>query len=230
MKRISGLAILLILSFQAFTQDSDRPKQPDIPGDLLVDFGVNFWTERPDILPRNILGSNSFGLYYNQRIRFNDYFSFYPGLGFTFDKFAFDGNHTWLRDADGTISLDTLNGVNLSKNKISTTYVEIPVEFRIHPFETVNGEGFFIGLGAVGGFRLGSHTKIKYDLDEETYKEKLYSSFGMNSFRYGVQARLGFKTFHFFGKLYLNDLFEITPVEEGANPKVFTLGINFSGF
>lgn len=230
MKRISGIAILFILSVQLFAQSPDRPKQPDFPGDLLLDFGFNFWTEQPDNLPTHMWGSNSFGIYYNHRMRISDYLSFYPAAGFTFDKFAFKDDFTWLRAADGTISLDTLTGVSLTKNKISSTYFEIPLELRIHPFETVKGEGFFIGLGAVGGFRIGTHTKIKYDLDDETYKEKLYDSFGINRFRYGVQARLGFKAFHFFGKMYLNDLFESAPGDGAANPRVFTVGASFSGF
>lgn len=231
MKRLSAIAILFLVSFQLWAQTANRPQQPDFPGDLLVDFGFNFWTDQPENLSTRMWGSNSIGVYYNQRVRFNDYISFYPGAGFTFDKYAFKENFTWLRDDDGSVSLDTLTGgVMLTKNKISTAYLEIPVEFRIHPFKTVNGEGFFIGLGAMGGMRIGSHTKIKYDLNEETLKEKLYDSFGIERFRYGVQARLGFKSFHLFGKMYLNDLFEQAPSADGVSPRVFSLGVNFSGF
>lgn len=230
MKCNTVIAILCLFSLTAFAQNDERPTQPDYPGDLMIDYGFNFWTETPDNLPTRMWGSNSVGIYYAQRIAINNYLSFYPGVGFTFDKYAFESNYTWLQADDGTISLDSLNGILLTKNKISTSYFEIPLELRIHPFETVGGEGFFIGLGAVGGVRFGAHTKIKYNLEEDTYKEKLYGSFGINQFRYGVQARLGFKTFHLFGKLYLNEVFEEVPVAESPNPKAFTIGVTFSGF
>ena len=230
MKRLGGITLLLILSIQSYAQEGRRMKQPDLPGDLLIDFGFNLWSEEPDLLPTRLWGSNSVGLYYNRRIRFNDHFSFYPAAGFSFEKFAFDSDYTWLRDADGTYSLDTMTGISLDKNKLTATYFEIPLEIRIHPLGTVNGEGWFIGLGVVGGARIASHTKIRYDVGEDTRKEKLYDQFDIEPFRYGVQARFGFKVIHVYYKMYLNDLFKSAPDASGRIPQVSTLGINFSGF
>lgn len=230
MKRSIGVTILFLIALQSFAQNTDRPTQPNYPGDLMVDFGFNFWTEEVEDLPTKWWGSNSFGLYYTQRIRISDYLSFYPGAGVTWEKYAFETSNTWLQNADGTIGLDTLSGVGLTKNKLTATYFDVPLEIRIHPLRTVSGEGFFIGLAAIGGVRIGSHTKTKYELNDETYKEKLYADFGLNRFRYGVQARFGFKSFHLFGKLYLNDLFDEKPVADQPNPGAFTVGATFSGF
>lgn len=231
MKRLFGIAILLSLSLNTLAQDSDRPKQPDLPGDLLLDFGFNVWSETPDLFPTKFMGSNSFGIYYNKRFRFSDYISFHPAAGFTVDKIAFEGTATWSRQDDGTVAIDSLVGVGIRKNKLVTNYFEIPVEFRIHPLGTVNGEGWFIGLGAVGGVRIGSNTKIKYDVsDDATIKEKLFDGFDQARFRYGVQARFGFKTVHLFYKMYFSDQFNNEPSPGAGNPRVMTFGINFSGF
>lgn len=231
MKRTVGIAILLCLNLQVFSQDHDRPKQPDLPGDLLLDFGFNRWSEQPDLFPSKIIGSNSIGIYYNNRFRFNDHISFYPAVGFTFEKFAFDDEFTWLQDADGTVTVDSLSGIiGVRKNKLVANYFEVPVEFRIHPLGTVNGEGWFIGLGAVGGVRFGAHTKFKYDLGDDTFKEKLYSDFNLSRFRYGMQARFGFKTFHIFYKMYFSNVFDSDPYTNSGNPRLSTFGINFSGF
>ena len=230
MKRICGVAFLLTLTFTAFSQDNSRPKQPDLPGDLMLDFGFNFWTQKPDALPTRMWSSNSFGIYYNSRVRFNDYISFYPSVGFTFEKYGFDDNQTWLRDSNGDISLDSIGGVTLTKNKLVANYFEVPVEFRIHPLGTVGGEGWFIGLGAIGGIRVGSpHTKIKYNEGDNSIKEKLYDDFNVNRFRYGLQARFGFKTFHVYYKTYLNNVFTSSP-DGTKNPQTYTLGVTFSGF
>ncbi len=198
----------------------------------MIDFGFNFMTEQPDLLPNRTWGSNSFGIYYNHRARINDYISFHPSIGFTFEKYAFDDNYTWVNDINGVPTLDSLSGgIVLSKNKLVVNYLEIPLEFRIHPFSTVKGEGFFIGLGGVAGMRMGAaHTKRKYFLGENSIKEKLYDDFNIASFRYGLQARFGFKTCHLFYKMYMNDMFTTSPDASGNNPRTFTIGINFSGF
>lgn len=234
MKRLFGISLLLLFTISAvYAQLGDpreRPKQPDLKGDLLLDFGFTLMSDQPDELPSHFWGSNSVGIYYIQRFRISDHFSFYPGVGFTFDKYSFSKNNTWLRSSDGTISLDSLDGINLTKNKLVVNYLEIPLEFRIHPLGTVNGEGWFIGLGAVGGLRMGAHTKTKYILDDETHKEKLYNDFGLSQFRYGFQARFGFKTFHLFYKYYMSDLFSDRGEFEDYNPGASTIGITFSGF
>ena len=231
MHRIAIITLIGLFSFSGLAQDKNKPKQPDLPGDLMVDFGFNMWTEDPDNLPTRFWGSNSVGLYYNKYMRISDRISFNPGFGFTFEKYAFEGQHSWFRQDDGTVELDTIaNPILFSKNKLVSSYVEIPLELRIYPLKTVGGEGLFIGLGAVAGMRIGAHTKVKYDLVDDTIKEKLYDDFDINQFRYGYQVRFGFKTIHFFYKSYLNDVFGSSPDSSGKNPRAFTIGINFSGF
>lgn len=230
MRRIFGIVLLLFIITPAIAQEN-KPKQPDLPGELMIDYGFNFWTEEPDRLPSHFWGSNSVGLYYNLRVRFNDYISFHPGWGFTFEKYSFDDVHTWQKDANGVVFLDSLNGVDVTKNKLVTNYMEIPVEFRIHPLGTVAGEGWFIGLGAIAGIRMGApHTKVKYNVGDNSVKQKVYDDFNVNRFRYGVQARFGFKTFHLYYKTYLNNLFTSAPDASGVNPQTFTIGATFSGF
>lgn len=235
MKRFLGISLLVFLTISAaYAQLGDprsKPKQPDLKGDLLLDFGFTLMSDQPDNLPSHFWGSNSVGVYYIQRFRISDHFSFYPGAGFTFDKYSFKQNSNWLRADDGSISLDSLSGIDLTKNKLVVGYFEIPLELRIHPMGTVNGEGMFIGLGVVGGLRIGAHTKMKYILDNESHKEKLYGNFGLSRVRYGLQARVGFKTVHLFYKYYLSDMFsDNSDFDDDNNPGASTIGISFSGF
>ena len=230
MKRISAVVLLLLASVQPFSQDSQRPSQPDLPGDLMIDFGLNMWSEDTEKLRLDLWRSHSLGIYYNKRFRLTDKFSFYTGLGFGIDKYAFNDNFTWLSDSQGKISLDTLTGVNLTKNKLVTTYFDIPIEFRFFPTGTVHGEGLFVGVGAIGGMRVDTNTKIKYLLGESDVKEKLDHRLGVSDLRYGVQARLGFRSFHIYYKYYFNSVFDGSPDESGRSPSSSTIGINFSGF
>lgn len=229
MKLLGGVVVLLFAINLTYAQDNNRPSQPDLPGDLMIDYGFNLWSPKVADLPLRTWGSNSLGIYYNKRFEISNRVSFYGAGGFTFDKVAFDNDLTWLRNDNGVISMDTLGGVSLKKNKLISTYFEIPVEFRIHPLKTVSGEGWFIGVGAVAGLRIGNHTKIKYDIDDDTQKEELHGDFGVENFRYGLQFRFGFRSIHLFYKTYLNDVFSSAPTG-GNNPRMSTIGINFSGF
>ena len=229
MKRIVGIFLLSIVSSFVIAQEKSRPVQPDFPGDIMVDYGFNFWNNEPDNFPATFWGSNSIGVYYNHRWEISSHISFHSSLGVTIDKYASDDRYTWLRDSDGTVSFDTLTGVGFAKNKLVSTYAELPVEFRIHPLGTKNGEGWFIGLGGFLGRRLGAHTKIKFQSVDGEFKEKLYSDFDLVDFRYGLQGRFGFRTFHVFYKHYLNKTFNNAP-DGTNNPQTWTIGINFSGF
>ena len=175
-------------------------------------------------------GSNAYSIYYTQYFGLFNRVGVNTGLGFTFDKYAFDSDWSWHSDANGSVSLDTLAGITLTKNKLVMNYLEVPVELRIHPLGTVKGEGWFIGLGVVGGYRFGAHTKIKYSTIENDYKEKVYGSFDTNKFRYGFQARFGFKTIHLFYKMYPTDIFKKSPDGSGNIPTPSTFGISLSGF
>ncbi len=228
MRHVIGLIILLI-TFTAVAQENEKPTQPDLPGELLLDFGLNVLSENPANLPAHVIGSNSFGIYYNHRIRFNDHISFHLSPGFTFDKYSFNSSYTWYDSAAAGIDLHEFKSF-LEKNKLVTNYIELPVELRFHPLGTVNGEGWFIGLGAVAGWRFNTHTKIKYVENERNIKDKLFDDFDLEQFRYGYQIRFGFKTFHLFYKSYLNNMFKSAPDASGVNPSAFTVGMSFSGF
>ncbi|MFY0601183.1 MAG: outer membrane beta-barrel protein [Cyclobacteriaceae bacterium] len=231
MKRLCGIALLFFVAFQSLAQDDSRPKQPDLPGDLMIDYGFSYWSKKLDHLPVKVIGSNSVSIFYNRRFEINEKFSFHPGGGFSFEKYAFSGDNTWRFDnTTNKVGLDTLGGSGLTKNKLTTTYFEIPFELRYHPLGTVNGEGWFIGLGGIAGLRLASHTKVKYDEATGSIKEKVYDDFGLKAYRYGVQLRFGFRSIHFFYKVYLSDLFDSAPDLSGRMPRTSTIGINISGF
>jgi len=230
MIRSSVVVLLIFLSFSSFAQQSDRPSQPDLKGDIMLDFGISMWSEDTDKLRLDMWKSNSFSIYYNRMFKLNNKFTFHPAVGFGFEKYAFNDDYTWLSDDQGDISLDTLNGVNLAKNKLQVTYLEIPLELRFYPWSTNTGEGVFVGAGVIGGVRINTVSKIKYPVGSGLAKEKLNHRLGVSDYRYGVQARIGWRTFHVYYKYYLSNVFSSSPDGSDLNPTTSTFGINFSGF
>jgi hypothetical protein len=77
-------------------------------------------------------------------------------------------------------------------------------------------------VGVYGGYRLGSHSKIKFRQNDETDKDKEHSSFYLNNWRYGLRMRMGIKSLDLFFNYDLNELFS-----EGRGPELnaFSFGI-----
>lgn len=82
--------------------------------------------------------------------------------------------------------------------------------------------GFRIGAGGYVGYRLGSHTKIKYeDESGDTEKAKDHDNFYLENLRYGVRLQLGYRGTDLFVNYDLNNLFsenrgpELSPVSFG---------------
>ena len=240
MKYLVG-ALLAFIIVHASAQEGGF-KRPDIPGELMVDVGFNVWSSMPGALERRTWSSKSIGLYYTKRKAFNSKLSFNYGIGLGLEKMSLGDSSTLAssvyedNDTPNNADDDFVRGVqivpnphNFSKNKLATTYLDIPVEFRFHPFGTEDGEGLFIGLGGVAGLRLKSQTKWKYENNGETTREKNTGKFNLNSFRYGYQVRAGFRGVHVFYKRYVSSVFN-GPFPTGENPVMTTIGINITGF
>lgn len=237
MRYVYGV-LLTLLVMTASAQDGSF-KRPDIPGELMVDVGFNVWSSMPGALERKTWASKSIALYYTKRKPLSGKLSFNYGVGLGLEKMSLGDSSTLISNRlVGSGANQTLEPVLISplsdtlafsKNKLATTYLDIPVEFRFHPMGTEEGEGLFIGVGGIVGLRLNSHTKQKYDYQGETVRDKVSGKYNLNSFRYGYQVRLGFRGVHFFYKRFVSDVFKDS-FEDGTRPVMTTVGINVTGF
>lgn len=225
--------------------------RPDIPGELMVDIGLNYWDVNPitalndsvnlEIDPQG-WRSKSLGIYYTKRFPISNKFSMYYGLGLGFEKISLGNNATFesgvlFNGDDNNVENDSLaalaitnlpGNISYDKNKLGITYLDIPLDFRFHPLGTEDGEGLFIGVGGVVGLRMNSKVKLKYEEGDETVIQKVKGKYNLSGLRYGVQARFGFRGVHLFYKQYFSDVFK----DEigGAQPRMKTIGINITGF
>ncbi|MEO9871939.1 outer membrane beta-barrel protein [Ekhidna sp.] len=225
-------AFCVIYSTIANSQESTL-NRPDIPGELMIDIGLNYWNETPEDLNQRGWPSKSVGLYYSKRKIFGSKLSFNYGLGLGLEKIDLGENNTLFSQNDD-VSIDDfpfdISESPISKNRLAITYIDIPIDFRFHPKGTEDGEGLFIGVGAIVGLRLSSHMKWKYPEDGEDVVLKTRGAYDLNPFRYGFQIRAGFKGTHFFFKQYLSEMFNSGIDDTNVNPQMTTIGINFTGF
>jgi hypothetical protein len=110
----------------------------------------------------------------------------------------------------------------LKKSKLTASSINLPVVLELN-FRDRNGkESFKIGGGGFIGYRLGSHTKIKYQNEGNTYKDKERGNYNLEDMQYGVNFVIGYKWINLFAKYNMNDLFK-----ENRGPKMNVVSFGF---
>ncbi|MFA0960450.1 porin family protein [Roseivirga sp. BDSF3-8] len=226
---------------------NETKARPNLPGDLIIEFGFNFIDEEFQYIPdpstdstvsvgTGFWGSKVVNMYYSHTVFLggeNSGLTFNPGLGLALEKFAFEDDFTLtVNEFDNNTELMPIGGLGeIKKTKLALTYLDIPLEIRYHFNKSDYSRGIRLAAGVKGGLLLASHTKVKFENDEETVKTKDKREFNLNAVRYGVFGRLGIGGFNVYYYHGLNDIFKDgeTP---GAGPAVspFQVGISLVGF
>jgi len=140
------------------------------------------------------------------------------GLEFAFNNYMFDKNYV-IRDTENDVTeFIKVADISYEKSKLATSSVNVPIMPMLQ-FKRANGkEGFHIGAGGFAGYRLGSHSKLKYEQDGNTTKDKDRGGFNLSDFQYGATGVIGFGDLSLFVKYNMNDLFK-----ENRGPQVNTI-------
>ncbi len=164
-------------------------------------------------------------------------FSLAGGLGFNSHNIHSEGFPVVYNTIDGDTytKLDTsfFRGQDISVNKISTNFIDIPLEVRFRSKAHKNGKRIAAAIGFKLGFLVQSHTKTETETEYSINgvdigtKFKTYDIENLTFFRYGLTARVGYANF------YLNFFYSFTPLFEdgrGTEATPISIGIGVSPF
>jgi len=154
--------------------------------------------------------------------RFNSNFKIYVAGGFDWTLIRLRDNIT-IQKNQPTLTYINEN-VAFSKNRFSSSYVHIPLNFEFRTKEVKKGNRFYFILGPEVSFLINGKVK---QISEERGKEKQYDSYHFQSVRYGGTLRFGYGGLGLFTKYYFNDMFT-TPAQAGLKNMSFgvTFGLN----
>jgi hypothetical protein len=139
------------------------------------------------------------------------------GLELNLNDYRFSKPYTIVNEG-GHTDPAPLDENGLSKTKLTTTFLTVPVLLELQ-FPAKSSESrFFISGGIMGGLKIGSHTKVIQFGD----KKKSHDDFNINPFRYGASFRIGYKDLNIFVTYYKTPFFK-----QGRGPEMFpfTVGI-----
>lgn len=246
MKKIYTFLIAFALIHSTFAQETIKlPKtpiggRPNIPSDLVFEFGFNQLNNRPEALGINFFGSRTFNVYYQHPIAIGGKTSgitINPGFGIGTDKLAFENDENLFNNPllgpESSILREVADvygdDIVLYTNVVATNYVEIPLDLTYHLNKTNYSKGFRVSVGGKVGYLYNAHTKNKFE-DSDGLRRKIKDSqdFGFEEIRYGVSLKAGSPGFYVWGYFGLNDLFKpgLGPFATQTNQINFGIAVN----
>ncbi|MGV3762307.1 outer membrane beta-barrel protein [Parapedobacter sp.] len=157
--------------------------------------------------------------------RFNDNFRLFLSAGFDWTYIRLRENIDF---KENTTPLDwdyiDRNEINYSKNKLTATYLRLPLTFELRSRHYSGLGRLRFAFGPEGGFLLKGTQRFKSD---ELGKQKFKDDYNFTQFRYGAFARFGVGSFGIYAKYYFNDLFENSPNQDGLQTMAFGLMLGF---
>lgn len=176
-------------------------------------------------------GSWFVGINSNFRTHVAGPLAFQWGGGISWYNFKFEDDRTRLEKTPEELLFvnESRMDINPDKAKLTASYLNLNLvpmldfRYKTRTITTEDGKrkrvkhyedgAFRIGLGGYAGYRIGSHTKYKYN-DGNTQREKERDNFYLNNFRYGARLQLGFKGVDLFANYDMNDLFSVRKAPE----------------
>jgi hypothetical protein len=213
------IIFLSVLMLQSFAQDSGKRGISQFTVGL--DVFTDIWQDTPESVKPKTLnpGVNIFGAY-NFMLGNSD-FSFSPGLGLGVHNLFSD---SWLQATHDSIFFVQIDdSVDFRKSKLSTTYLDIPLEFRFK-----SKSEFRVAIGFKYGFLMKAQTKFKGDGEVfNTSGSKVIIKQGrfdhVEKARYGFTGRIGYKWLNLWGYYQLSSLFT-----EGRGENMFPVSVGIT--
>ncbi|WP_374950004.1 outer membrane beta-barrel protein [Mucilaginibacter sp.] len=154
--------------------------------------------------------------------RFSSSFRIYAAGGFDWTNIRLRKSGTFLRDAP--VLTFVPDNVNYDVNRLSATYIRVPLSFDFRTHDDADGRRFHIVVGPELGVLIGSRIKQKSGQNGDL---KLGGDYHFTKFRYGAVARVGYGAIGLFAKYYANNMFDNSPAQDGLRQFAFGLSVGW---
>jgi len=225
------VAIIVFLCISTFAQVQELRQYKSIPEEQIVfNINLNRWSKYPDnmkIEPQS-MGIDVYYMY--PVVGKNKIFSIAAGAGFSVQNIK--SNINVLDSMGMSVFTSIPDTIKYSKNKFSTVYFDIPIEFKLRSRPIVKKRNVKFIIGAKLGVLIQSYQKYEGDNiyhigTNNKIKYKTYHIKNLLPYHYGVYLRMGYGKFSVTSYMSLSYLFEknkamqITPYSIGLAITVF---------
>jgi hypothetical protein len=239
MRKILVLALAFFATLPAFSQEPATKKKlelPNGPGDhFMVQLAYNNWQGAPDSISSHISGfQRSANVYVmlNKPFKSSPKLSLGIGLGIGTSNIYFKKMNVEIGASTPKLPFIATDSTdNYKKYKLTTAYLEIPLELRFTDKPETPNKSLKGAIGIKVGTLVNAHTKAKVlrneagnTLNSSAVKTNNKSYF--NTTRLAATGRIGYGAFSLFGAYSLTGIFKDGVAED---IKLLQVGITISG-
>jgi hypothetical protein len=164
-----------------------------------------------------------------EKIRlYKDYIGLIVGAGLTYNSYGLKNNvDVSTRDSSATFAFAIEDSIrDYSKNKFRASYIHVPLMLEFNTSQD-NDRSFHVAAGVIGGWKMGSIVKQKWEDQNDKHQARRKSDFNLSPFTLDATARVGYKNFTVFATYGLTSLFE-----KNKGPEVYpvTVGLQIVPF
>ena len=237
MKKILFFVFALVTVYTASAQEKKKLGGfMNRTGDhLMLQLTSDYWTGAPDSVAKRIngfaRGANVYVML-DQRFKSSPQWSVAFGLGVGTSNMYFRNMVVDIKSRTNKLPFRVVDSVDhFKKYKLTTAYLEIPLELRFTLHPEKESKSFKAAVGVKVGTLLNVHTKGKNLLDKNnaalnSYTAKETGKGFFNSTRLAATARIGYGNFSLFGSYQFNNIFKDGVA---SDVKLIQVGLNFSG-
>lgn len=239
MKKIVLVFVAFLSLTAAFAQDKKKSAKKDMvnrAGDhIMLQLSTDHWSGMPDSISNHKKGlSRGANLYImmNKPFKNSPRFSAAYGLGVGTANMYFKTLNVDVKSTSTKLPFTSLDSTDhFKKYKLTTAYLEIPVELRFVKDPSRESKSLKAAIGVKIGTLLNVHTKGKTLENKNggiinSYTDKITNKRFFNSTRIAATARVGFGNYSLFGSYQLTGL-----LKDGVGPVIrpFEIGFCLSG-
>lgn len=245
MKKIVLLLLAITGTLLATAQKNETTKKTDWskidlsdrPADhLMIQYGGDSWTNRPDSVRTGNGFSRHFNIYFmlDKPFKTNKKMSLGIGAGLGTSHLFFKNTRVDLRSASNRLPFTNVDSTDhFEKMKMTTIYFEIPLELRYYSNPQNPAKSWKAAIGLKLGTLLKAYTKGKNYVNKNgqslygtSYVEKQSSKRFINGTMMAATARVGYGIFSIDAGYQLNGV-----LKDGTGPSMrkFSVGFTISG-
>jgi hypothetical protein len=228
---------VMVIKDQDDDKDKDDKKHKKGKGSFKhwqgIDLGVNGYVNsnnKTELLPGDRFMELDYARSINWSLNFfekdihiyRNYVNLVTGLGIEFGNYAFKNNITLLGDSTPVVA--SWDSVEYDKNKLKTTFINLPLMLEFNTSSTAK-RAFHVAGGVILGYKLGSKTVQEFEIDGREYEVKEKDDFNLSPFRYSAAVRAGYGGFTVFANYALSTMFE---KDKGPKLYPFTVGVSLN--
>jgi len=234
--------VLVVIAFASVTAATAQKKKKNFDevmnraGDhIMLQVSSDHWMGAPDSINNHIKPLSRGGNIYvmmDKPFKGTPQLSAAFGIGVSTSSIYFKTMSVELHSLTTTLPFNNLDTSNhFKKYKLSTAFLEIPVELRYTFDPTRENKSIKLALGVKAGVLLNAHTKGKSPEDKNgnsinAYIAKDNAKRFVNSTRVSATARIGYGHFSLFGSYQINNIFK---TGTAADMKLLQVGLTLSG-